>query len=904
MKWAMKRMAAVLMAFAVIVVGIQPVSIAKAANKPTLVLSVDKTSVKAGDIITATLAVEPNSDLVGLELELLYDTTLFTYQNKSATLERVDDMGGEVTGPEPGTFIPEGKVKYVGITLPLKPIKSGGTLCTAKFKANANVAGTQAFSVNFVNASVGLDTTMLTEKDLVIDTSKAKVDITVDLAAISLNQKDLNLERGTTDTLTVRYDPTAAEAGRTAEWSTSDATVATVKDGVVTAVGKGNAVITAKVENKIAECRVHVTIPLQSISLNKTSLTLKKNQTQVLAVTYNPDDTTDEKKVTWSSSESSVATVSQDGKVTALKDGTATIKATVGKYSADCVLTVKEVPLTGITLNKDQATIGKNKTETLSVGFLPEDTTDDRTVTWTSSKPSIATVANGVVTGKATGTTTITAKVGTKTATCKITVNEPLVSLTLAPMSLDLFKGQVSDSIQVTYNPADTTDSKAIVWSSDKEAVATVAQDGKVTGVGAGDAIITATGANGITKSCIAHVKELPIESITLNHTDKEVEQGQTLGLSVTYYPANTTDAKAVVWSSSDKTVASVDAAGTVTAVKGGRAVITATTANGKQAVCNIFVPIHLTGISVNGTESLLRKETKKLLVTYAPENTTDDKKVSFTSSAPEVATVDVNGMITGVKEGTAVITATAATGGFKTQCTVTVTEIHLTGIKILNLDQPILKGETRKIEYQLIPENTTDDVVLNWTSSEESVLVIDKLGNMTGVKDGTAKVSVKANAEGKILEDSGQIQTKEIPLQSISFEHEATPLTVGDTYALKVLFTPANTTDNKTVKWVSTDESVASVNNGMITAIKAGKTIMKASVGKQEISYELTVKEKPILPGGGTDNTNNTDSQKNAPTKQSAVKTGDSTDVISVTFMLMISAGAILLLSRKRKQH
>lgn len=139
---------------------------------------------------------------------------------------------------------------------------------------------------------------------------------------------------------------------------------------------------------------------------------------------YDPADTTDNKAVTWESSDKSVATVDANGKVTALKDGSATITAKVGKLTATCALTVQEKKLTGISLDKTALELSKGQSsEALKVIYTPADTTDDKTVTWSSADEKIATVKNGVVTAKATGTTKITATVGTHKAECTVTVN-------------------------------------------------------------------------------------------------------------------------------------------------------------------------------------------------------------------------------------------------------------------------------------------------------------------------------------------------------------------------------------------------------------------------------------------------------------------------------------------------
>lgn len=164
-------------------------------------------------------------------------------------------------------------------------------------------------------------------------------------------------------------------------------------------------------------------VSVTSVTLNKTTLILEIGKSDKLIATVTPTNATD-KTVNWTSSDSKVATVS-NGTVTAVSAGTATItaKTTNGKI-ATCAVTVKaaDVEVTGITLNKSIFSLDVGKSETLTATVAPSNATN-KTVTWISSKPEIATVSNGVVTAKAVGTTTITAKSANgKTATCQVTV--------------------------------------------------------------------------------------------------------------------------------------------------------------------------------------------------------------------------------------------------------------------------------------------------------------------------------------------------------------------------------------------------------------------------------------------------------------------------------------------------
>ena len=157
----------------------------------------------------------------------------------------------------------------------------------------------------------------------------------------------------------------------------------------------------------------------EAYTLNKTSVSLKVGETVTLSATVNPSNASD-KTVTWSSSDVSIAAV-DGGIVKALKIGTATIKAKAGDKTATCSITIVPTEVSSITLDKSSASLEVGETVTLSATVGPDDATD-KTVTWTTSDATVATVSNGVVTAKKLGTATIAAKAGDKTASCTVKV--------------------------------------------------------------------------------------------------------------------------------------------------------------------------------------------------------------------------------------------------------------------------------------------------------------------------------------------------------------------------------------------------------------------------------------------------------------------------------------------------
>ena len=320
------------------------------------------------------------------------------------------------------------------------------------------------------------------------------------------------------------------------------------------------------------------------------------------------------------------------------------------------------VPITGVTLDKTTGILNVGESETLVATVTPDNTTEDKTVTWTSSDPAVATVANGVVNAVAPGTAIITATAADVSATYTVEVKQPLTGIALNATSENLLKGQEFD-LKVSYVPANATDKVVITWESSDETVATV-ENGKVKALKEGTAVITATakvdGTNReYTATCEINVEEIKLDSIALDTKDFDLFLGDSKQLSVVYNPENTTDSRDVVWTSSDENVATVEN-GKVTALKVGTAVITATVGE-KTATVTVTVPVVL----IEGIEATLDNATievdgtANITITTNPEKVTEEVVAVYESSDETIAKVDENGVITGVKPGKATITVT-----------------------------------------------------------------------------------------------------------------------------------------------------------------------------------------------------------------------------------------------------
>ena len=376
--------------------------------------------------------------------------------------------------------------------------------------------------------------------------------------------------------------------------------MASVNNGSVKGLKSGTAVITVKTAdgNKTASCTIKVSVPtvaVSGISLDKASATLNIGQNLTLAATVSPANATD-KSVTWSSSNTAVATVT-NGTVTAKAAGTATITVkTNNNKTATCVISVPEpfVAVTGIALNRTAASVSVGRTVILVATVSPENATN-KTVTWRSSDSSIVSVgSNGVAKAEKIGTATVTATTldGNKTASCEITVAPVSVTgVKLDASSISLYVGE-NRTLTATVSPSNATNA-SVTWKSSNTAVASVNRYGKLTANADGKAEITVTTQDGSkTASCIVTVttRVYSVTGVFLNKSEETLDIDGTVYLSATVLPLNATN-KAVTWSSSNTSVAKVFTNGTVTAVGVGTAVITVKTADGaKTATCTVTV--------------------------------------------------------------------------------------------------------------------------------------------------------------------------------------------------------------------------------------------------------------------------------------------------------------------------
>ncbi len=397
-----------------------------------------------------------------------------------------------------------------------------------------------------------------------------------------------------------------ALGGRAVTWTSGAAGVATVDgSGLVTGRAAGFAAITATCEGKSGSAAVTVAAPppapVASVSVSPASASVSVGQTVQLAAT--PKDANGNpltgRTVTWSSGNSGVATVSASGIVTGVSPGAATITAASEGKSGTAAVTVSSVPVASVAVSPTSASVSVG--QTVQLAATPKDANGNpltgRTVTWSSGNTAVATVsASGLVTGVSAGAATITAASEGQSGSAAITVTSvPVASVAVSPASASVQTGQ---AVQLTATPKDANGNplsgRTIVWTSSNTAAATVNTSGRVTGVAAGSATITATseGKSGTAAITVtAPPAPAPVATVAVSPASASVAAGQAVQLSaVTKDSAGTVlTGRTVTWASSNSGIASVSGSGFVTGVTVGAATITATS-EGKSGTAAITV--------------------------------------------------------------------------------------------------------------------------------------------------------------------------------------------------------------------------------------------------------------------------------------------------------------------------
>jgi len=690
--------------------------------------------------------------------------------------------------------------------------------------------------------------------------------ITVTQAAVatvevSPNPLTMSVSQSTQMTATAKDANGVVLTGRPVTWASSNQVVATIDaQGKLTAVTAGTTTVTATSEGKSGTAAITIsTSAVGSVSVQPaTPSVIAGTSTQLTAVVRDIfGNVLSNRAVTWSSSNTAIATVNQAGVVTGVAAGTTTITATSEGQSGNATVTVTQAPVSTVTVTPPGVSVTAGKTSQLTATLKDANgnTLTGRTITWSSSANNIATVSSsGLVTGVAVGTATITATSEGKSGTANAVILAPILavgSVTVSPPTQTII-ATATTTLSATVKDINgtTVTDRTVAWSSSNTNIANVSSSGVVTGVAPGTATITAT-AEGKSGTSTITVLPVPVGSVTLSPSAPNVIIGTTQTLTATVQDQNGTTVtdRIVNWSSSANNIATVSQAGVVTAVALGTATITATS-EGKSGTSTVtVVPVPVGSVVVSpSTNPLHVGQTVQLQTTVKDQNgtTVTNRVVTWGSSDNTIATVNATGKVTAVGAGTATITATSE--GKSGTATVTVTLVPVGSVAVSPSAPNVVIGTTQTLTATVKDQNgtTVTDRAVSWSSSATGVATVSSSGVVTGVALGTATIT--ATSEGK--SGTAVVTVTPVPVGTITLNPPSASIAARGTATFTATVKDANGTvvTDRPLTWASDNILVATVTqSGVVTGLIPGTANISASAEGKSGTAVVTVGLLPV---------------------------------------------------------
>ena len=659
-------------------------------------------------------------------------------------------------------------------------------------------------------------------------------------------------------------------------WTSSDPAVAQVSEsGVVTTTDSGSATITAQRDGMVATAQVQVQKgTVSSLTLSPATVSVFPRATLQMVATARDANgrvvSSAGLSLKWSSSNRAVASVSDDGLVTAVAKGVAIITAQSQSRKATASVNVLDVPsaTVDVALAASSLAVGQTTQAVATVKDSAGNVLTGRVVAWQSSNPALATVnSSGVVTALAKSSVNISAISDAKVGTAALTITAPVpTSIAIAPAGLSVVTGQ-SGQLTASERDADgnVIPNRTVTWSSDNPTIVSVSSAGLVTGLRIGAASVHAA-ADGLDATVSVSVTAVPAASVQISPTTISATVGDTarLGATVRDGSGAVLADRAVAWTSSNPTVATVSATGLVTAVSAGTANIVAT-ADGVSVTAAATVsplpppPVATVSVSLSSTSLTVGQSTQAVATLRdAAGNTLTGRSVTWSSANPELATVNANGQVTAVAPGSASIVATSE--GRTGAASVTIAAPPPAPVATVSLtagSTSLIVGQTMQIAVTLKDAggNVLSGRTITWTSSSPAILGVTPTGLVTALGAGTATVT--ATSEGKSGSMTLTIAMPPVVVASVVVALSATSLNVGQTAQATATVKDGSgaVVSGQAVTWSSSAPALASVTGaGVVTALGAGSVNITATAGGKSGSAALTVAAttSPTPPSGG----------------------------------------------------
>lgn len=597
-----------------------------------------------------------------------------------------------------------------------------------------------------------------------------------------------------------------------------------IADSVAKAAARNLSTVLTKFNSSLKDGK---RIDADSITLNITEVTLAYGKSATPKVTLSPAKNTE--KITWSSSDDSVATVSQSGVIKASGKGTAVITAqTRNGIKAFCtVYAVRPITKLVTSESKISLIVGANDYQ-LSYTAFPEDNND--TARWYSSNEKVATVSDeGMVHAVSDGNAKIYVESsGKKKAytTVSVGLGADKVSFTSAPLALAVGKNTALKASASRIDGKRPINRKAVITQISGEEYGYYAPNGKLYGLKPGKVVMMAEAVTSLDKvSTVIEIDiVIPASSVKMSHTKfAMVAGGEDFELSAAISPENSTES--LTWQSSNPDIADVSENGVVTALSKGTAKITARTGSGKTATCTVTVG--LGADMVEFTNKITSAAVGKTLALKAVASRADKQRPVSTAvryeiiSGNEFAEINDSGKLKALAVGTVTVRAYAEASINRAYDDIVINVVvPVTSLKFTTAKQSAVVGENPLNLYEILtvqPFDNTD--ILTWSSSNKEVADVDENGNVTALSKGTAKITVMSGSGKRAVctftVGLGADSVKITKPSSLS-------LAAGKTLTLKASAVREDSQKpvSSEVIWESSDESMAAIDaRGKVTA-------------------------------------------------------------------------------------
>lgn len=398
-------------------------------------------------------------------------------------------------------------------------------------------------------------------------------------------------------------------------------------------------------------------------------------------------------------------------------------------------------------------------------------------------------------------------------------------SVSVTPSTAQIYPGETLKLSAQVY-PSNASN-KSVRWTTENSDIATVNSSGLVTGVTSGVTNIWATAIDGTdycAKSTITVKETTKVETIELAQTSLTMEVGETEQIEATITP-NDAYNKKLTYTSLDNDIATVNNIGLITAKSPGTTTVLVSSTDGSNVStsCQIYVKQNITELTLDKEHLTIDVgKTQKLIPHIIPENATN-KQLNWTSSNPNIADVDANGLVTAKSKGTTIISVNTTDGSdLSATCQVDVVR-YISSISLSNDSIILSKGEFTPLTATVYPEDASNRT-LEWIVTNDIITIEN--GLVFAFADGEADIIV-SGVDGSSVSDTCHVKVRTL-VNDIQLSAKKLCLQEGTFIELEATVLPHDATNKKLV-WKSSDPNVATFNNGYVVGLSAGNATITA---------------------------------------------------------------------------